>query len=91
MKIILILLLAYFVYTYRTSIAKIIVAIITSIVLVGIVLKLWGDTLLAIVLTLGGWALIFGFFHLVTSEPSTKGMYDDMFEEWDKWNRRHHR
>lgn len=87
MKIILVLLLVGFVYRYRESIAKIIAAI----VLVCIALKLGGDALLAIVITLGAWAAGFGFLCLVTSGPSTRGEYDDLFEEWDKWNRRHHR
>jgi hypothetical protein len=91
MKIILVLLLACFVYKQRESIAK----IIAGIAIVCIALKLGGETLMAIVLTLGAWAAIFLFFYVVSGDWEDshyeKHKYDDYFEARDRWDRRHRR
>ena len=86
MKIILAIMLLGFVSAYWKSIVKIIIAIVSLL----LVFKFGGANLIAVVITLGAWAAIFGFFALITSGPNTHP-YDDFFKEWDKWNKRNHR
>lgn len=81
--------------TIKAAIA-VLVAIEIALVVIKFVVGLIAQILpiiIAAVGVLGGWALIFGFFSLVTDNfgHGNGHEYDDFFRAQDKWNKRHRR